>query len=204
MSHAARLNSSIVAPVASWRLGAALIGRASATPLSAGGRRQKGLTSRASTSQPPEKKSLARDRRLQKARLHPLRPSLLLPIRFCRSTHHTASSSLHYNTIGSCSLTRSVAASILPDPSSSRSYLLPPITARAIAYCGHLPARQFFIRPYTQTYIQSRCTLASALVGTHCLARAQHPVGCRQTLDNVLPRGHRGLIKESTSEVGLT
>lgn len=63
------------------------------------------------------------------------------------------------------------------------------------------------IRKIDHTYIQSDgcCYFASALVvGTHRLAREQHPSRLSADLNTVSPRGHRGLIKESISKVGLT
>jgi len=80
------------------------------------------------------------------------------------------------------------------------------IATRAIAFSGLLPAKAF-ARSIIHTYIQSDdcCYFASApVVGTHSLARGQHPSRLPADLYTVAPRGHRGLIKESISKVGLT
>ena len=80
------------------------------------------------------------------------------------------------------------------------------IATRAIASSGFLPAKAF-ARSIIHTYIQSFdcCYFASALVvGTHSLAHGQHSSRLPADLYTVSPRGHRGLIKESISKVGLT
>lgn len=127
-----------------------------------------------------QKKSLAAGARVQKKTALPPTPPFLLPI---HSRRYTTYSAFYYTTIGSFAL------------HSFTFYYLSDRIQRA-------PAS----KASRQTYIRSCCyhRLGACCGNTLSCVREQHTMDRRQTLNTVSPCGHRGLIKESTSEVGLT
>jgi hypothetical protein len=128
-----------------------------------------------------QKKSLAAGGRVHKTYHFPSNTFFLLSITSCRCTSYTALSTTPHHT-----------PSVRCAPPN---YTYSP---EPVAFSGHLPAWQ------TQTEIHPvplHQRLGACCGNTQPCAWSTHSMDCRQTWNTVSPRGHRGLIKESTSQV---